>query len=320
MVTQHEKISFVIPHRGRENLLQDTLASITQQKLNGQCLEVVVVTQNTALETSTMALIEALQGNVVFRPEHETISRMRNIGCEETSGDYLAFLDADVELAPDWVVSMLGALYENPKRVIVSAMQRCDNAAPVLEKIRTTLSNVSTECNVDFLPGRNLFLRRTVFSLSGGFPENLVTCEDYFFTQKVAEQGELFYTSRTNYIHLGEDKAYGSMFKKEIWRGQSNLQSMKGRKIPLAEWPSFLVPVWVLLFAVSTVISLVAGSVLLAVVSGMLTLFPVVLYSIRLYGKSAGTLSLRDIMRFYVLYFPARIIGTLTGLFKIVKL
>ena len=111
---------------------------------------------------------------------------------------------------------------------------------------------MSVDEPVKFLPGRNLFLKREVFTRIGGFPEHLVTCEDYWFTELASRQGPLWYTSETNYLHLGEDRNYADMFKKEIWRGQSNLISIRGRQIPPDEWPSFIVPLAVTALAILT--------------------------------------------------------------------
>ncbi|MBX2857616.1 MAG: glycosyltransferase family 2 protein [Cellvibrionaceae bacterium] len=313
------KVSFIIPHRGREEMLRQTLDSIAAQKYDKRDIEVIVVTQNQSMTNDTVITLRNMAGKLIRAEESDTISQMRNQGVEQSSGEYLAFLDADIHIESNWIVSMLSAMQEQPSRVIVSAVQSCPGQAPVLEKIRTELSNVCVDCNVEFLPGRNLFLRRSSFEKSGGFPAHLVTCEDYYFTQKVAEQGQLYYTSRSNYIHLGEDKQFDLMFKKEIWRGQSNLHSLKGRKVPLSEIPSFLVPVWFALFATTFVVSFPFLSRFTSTLLLLLALFPVGLYSWRLHQHSEGRLPLPAIVRFYSLYFPARFWGTLIGLFKIVK-
>ena len=242
-------VSFVIPHKGREELLERTVASIVAQDYDLSELEITIVTQNTTLASDFQREKELVSINIVFRPDNETISALRNTGVEHSSGHYLAFLDADVVLSANWVKAMLSELEDNTGRVLVSAVQRCENNAPPLEKIRTALSNATIDSEVQFLPGRNLLLKKETFAKVGGFPEHLVTCEDYYFTDRVHELGQLYYSSEADYVHLGEDKNYKELFNKEIWRGQSNLQSVKGRRIPLSELPSFLVPAWILLLS-----------------------------------------------------------------------
>ncbi|PCJ34019.1 MAG: glycosyl transferase family A [Moraxellaceae bacterium] len=311
-------ISFIIPHKGREELLALTVKSILEQDYPHSEMEVVIVTQNKTLTDPAISSTPSLSIKHVFRPENETISTLRNIGTTHASGQYFAFLDADIELSPNWVQSMTSELQSDSSRVLVSAVQRCTEDAPALEKIRTALSNAAIDCNVRFLPGRNLLLDKSTFTSAGGFPEHLVTCEDYYFTDKVHALGHLYYSSKANYIHLGEDKLYNEMFHKEIWRGQSNLQSIKGRPIPLSELPSFLVPVWVLLFFLVTVIGLLTQHVDVALMGLGITLLPIVIYSIRLHSIASGKVRFIDILKFYITYFPARIIGTISGLFKVI--
>lgn len=300
-------------------MLRQTLDSIAAQNYDKHLIEVLVVTQNQSMQQATETILSKLAGKLIQAEESHTISQMRNRGVEESNGEYLAFLDADIYIEPNWITSMLSALQQQPSRVIVSAVQTCDRQAPVLEKIRTELSNISVNCNLEFLPGRNLFLRRSTFEKSGGFPAHLITCEDYYFTQKVAEQGELYYTSQSNYVHLGEDKQFDLMFKKEIWRGQSNWHSLQGRKVPLSEIPSFLVPLWFALFSGAFIVSFPFLSNVISILLLLLALFPVGLYSWRLHQHSEGRLPLPAIVRFYSLYFPARFWGTVIGLFKFVK-
>ncbi|HVK99732.1 MAG TPA: glycosyltransferase family A protein [Dongiaceae bacterium] len=320
MASERPLISFIIPHKGRETMLRQTLQSIARQQADAAQIEVILVTQNPVLESDTLPLPAQLQVTTLHRPEQDTISRLRNLGVQQARGEYLAFLDADVEIAPDWVASMLAELNADPTRVLVSAVQRCADDAPPLEKIRTVLSNAVTDADVRFLPGRNLFLRRSTFEAVGGFPEHLVTCEDYYFTDRVHGLGRLYYSSRSHYVHLGEDKRYDEMYRKEIWRGQSNLQSIQGRKIPLSELPSFLVPLWIAFFALCALISLFLLSIPALLLALGLALLPVMLYSVRLHRLARGSIAFSHILHFYLLYFPARIIGTFTGLFRAIPI
>ncbi|MFZ5603011.1 MAG: glycosyltransferase [Pseudomonadota bacterium] len=319
MADDSVRISFVIPHKGREELLQRTLQSIAAQDYDHGCIEVFVATQNTYLAEGTLPRSDRLKVTILYRPESDTISRLRNAGVEHSNGEYVAFLDADVDIAPNWTKCMLAELAADPRRVLVSAVQRCDENAPAIEKIRTALSSAAPDTTVRFLPGANLFMRRTTFEAAGGFPEELVTCEDYFFTDRVHQLGQLYFTSRSGFIHLGEDKSFEQMFKKEIWRGQSNLQSIRGRSVPLSELPSLLVPVWIAFFALSALLSLLMlhfGNMVLMLI---LSLLPVFLYSFRLQRVARGVVPFSQILKFYLIYFPARVIGIFKGLIKSIQ-
>lgn len=309
-------ISFIIPHKGREEFLIRTIESICTQDYNPAQLEILVITQNKILTGLSHFDTSKFSIKVHSQPENITISALRNFGATQAKGEYFAFLDADVALSKNWIKSMLSTLNEKPQRLLVSAAQINSKQAPPLEKIRTALSNAELDCNVNFLPGRNLFLRRETFNQVHGFPEHLITCEDYYFTDQVHQIGDLYYTSRATYIHLGEDKQYNDMYKKEIWRGQSNLQSIKGRNIPLREMPSFIIPITLLILFIIALFAIFYSNYSLAIASFFVLLLPIAAYSLRLYKLTTNEVKFWHIFKFYLVYFPARAFGTLGGLFK----
>ena len=308
-------VAFIIPHMGRESLLLETLDSIVTLNRTSFDLSVVVVSKNETFSDVLLAYTNTL--NIVFLKvdSNVTISDQRNIGVQNTKAEYLAFIDADIELSHNWLEEMY-ALIKQPNIVLASAIQLASKSPTQLEHVRVRLSNLSTDCEMEFLPGRNLFLSFDTFSKSGGFPSELVTCEDYVFTQKVSQQGKLYYSSKASYIHLGEDKKYWPMAKKEVWRGQSNLASIKGRKVPVSEYPSFIAPPLFTLGILWALVFILFGKVAIATIGFVGALLILLVYTFRLWKKQLRYPSLFAILGFYALYFPARTIGTVLGALK----
>ena len=311
------KVSFIIPHKGRLEMLKETMVSIKNLNYKQSQIEIIVVSQNDALSANELVASNIdNQIKVILADEKGTISKSRNIGAAQAKGDYLAFLDADIYLSNNWLEVMFEEMSKDAQRKIVSAYQICADNAPELEKLRTELSNAEVDVNVKFLPGRNLFLHKDTFTAVNGFPEHLITCEDYYFTDKVGELGDLFYTSRANYVHLGEDKEWGQLFHKEIWRGQSNLKSLSGRTIPIREYPSLLVPLWIFFFSIAASLSLLFGDLSNTLACIIFIALPVFLYSQRLSRMAKRKIKFGIIVKFYLVYFAARAIGTVVGLTK----
>lgn len=312
-----ECCSFIIPHLGRETMLVDTLISISQLDTNAIDVEVIVVTKNEQLQFDTTTLFDETNVYVIHAPVNITISAQRNLGFEQAKGNLIAFLDADIDLSPNWLNELRPMLNDQTK--LVSAMQVASKNASQLEILRTDLSNAKVDCNVEFLPGRNLLMKRDTFVISGGFPEHLITCEDYVFTQKVGEQGKLFYSSASNYVHLGEDKEFIEMAKKEVWRGQSNLASLNGRGIGLSEYPSFIAPPLFTFGLVGAILCAALSLKTLASICLMGGIGILLLYVLRLNKLASPALSFITIVKFYSLYFPARTWGTILGVIKPIK-
>ena len=308
-------IAFVIPHKGREQMLVETIESIAGLDTHGFAVEIHIVTKNSVLSNDVYSAAKSYPLKVHLAPDDVTISAQRNLGVAATNAEYIAFLDADIALASNWLVAMYSEL-QVADRILVSAEQRAVTDSPKLELIRTALANAETNTEVQFLPGRNLFVAKKNVELVQGFPEHLETCEDYFFTQALAQHGKLFYTGQSTYIHLGEDKALGPMFKKEIWRGQSNIASIAGRTIPMREWPSFIMPFAITLGLFVSVMVGILNVPILGMGIAVIASIPFGLYCIRLYRLVPKDVSFWDIVCFYGVYFPARMIGTLKGLFS----
>ncbi|TRX57932.1 glycosyltransferase [Thalassomonas sp. M1454] len=306
------QVSFIIPHKGREEMLVQTLDSIFAQDFM-QEFEVIVVSQNEFFAAEKL-FIEKTNLKVIQASTALTISALRNYGAKLAKGEYFAFLDADIDLAPNWLTKLLNTLTANSDIALISAIQKNSPSEPALEQIRTALSNADIDTFVSFLPGRNLLLSAATFKKVHGFPEHLTTCEDYYFTHKVSELGKLLYSSKSHYVHLGEDKEFLPMFKKEIWRGQSNLGSISGRIPPLRELPSFIIPILLLLLLVISLFAIITLQSQLFISCITLMLIPVVIYSIRLFFIAQRKINIVNILKFYLLYFPARAIGTLLSI------
>lgn len=307
-------ISFVIPHKGREAMLIDTLNSIASLDYPKSEISVVLVSQNPEVSDRVKQFASRMHLQVIINHSDQSISHSRNTGAKATNSDYIAFIDADIELDPQWANAMLSAIESAPDIALCAGTQVLPPHFTSLEAIRTHLASATSGTHISAAPGANLFLARTTFDKVGGFPETLRTCEDIYFTSEAARYGLICHVSEARFVHLGEDKAYRPMFKKEMWRGQSNLASLAGRSIPLREWPSFIIPFAVTGGIIAALISILCAMPYLSVAFAVVGLAPLLAYTVRLKRLVGKDVSLFACCAFYLFYFPARAIGTLAGL------
>ena len=73
------------------------------------------------------------------------------------------------------------------------------------------------------------------------------------------------------------------------------------------------------MFAIVSAIALTKGALAISALSALLFAAPLFLYSIRLYLLGKKEINLFRILQFYFVYFPARAIGTLGGVIKVIK-
>jgi len=309
--------SFIVPHKGRVDLLEKTLQSVLCQDFDLSQIEIILVTQEPRLDLQRIASKVDLK--IIYCAPQETIAALRNKGAEMARGKYLAFLDADIALSSNWIQVSLEELTAKTNRVLVSTKAACGDSPTPVETIWLKINNEKIDKAVDSLHARNLFLSKETFQKTGGFPEELTTCEDTYFTNKLSQMGEVYITPRAFHEHLGEDKTYGELFIKEIWRSQSNLHSIGGRKTPLNELPSIIFPFWEAFWGVGFIIAILLQKPFLILLSSFAFLVPILLYSVRIYLRNPKELSLLDTLRFYFVYFVARMIGSIKGLFSTIK-
>lgn len=315
---QNEKksVSFIIPHKGRETLLIQTIQSILELDYPSSLLEVIIVTQNKSLE-HPFKNQAPFPIRIIFSSPRHTIAKLRNDGARQASGQFLAFIDADIKLSKNWIKVMIETLKARPGCLLAGSIQQYEPEAGIIEKIRVILGKKYANCEVDFLPSANLFIKKSVFMESGRFPEAIATCEDYYFTNKLRAKGKLYSTSEANFIHLGEDRNYRELFKKEIWRSQANLKTIKERKLTPRELPSLLTPLWQAFFFIGLFFTLAVNKDAAWTLIFLLFIFlPVILYAIRLFKNGKPIIGFMDTLQFYTVYQAARVIGTFFGLFQ----
>ena len=107
------RASVIIPCRNGERIVAEAVRSAFSQ--TEPPLEVIVVDDASTDATSPAA--RAAGARVLRAETHRNAGGARNLGIEASSGDVLAFLDADVVAPADWLARVRAA-FENDPRVV----------------------------------------------------------------------------------------------------------------------------------------------------------------------------------------------------------
>jgi glycosyltransferase involved in cell wall biosynthesis len=115
----------------------------------------------------------------------------RNAGARVATGDLLLFLDADDELADDFIAQALAEFAKRKLTVGTSFVE------PIERDSRNILATEVVNLYLDVMqyvsphaPGFCILVRRSAHEAIGGFDETVVLAEDHDYVQRAAEQGK----------------------------------------------------------------------------------------------------------------------------------
>jgi glycosyltransferase involved in cell wall biosynthesis len=167
----------VIPARDEEALIGRALASVARQSCPSDCLEVVVVDNDSQDRTAAVvrefaAQHPGLRVTLVCEPVPGR-ARAKNTGARAAKGEILVFLDADSALAPDLVERVVEAYRDGYPagsiRIVSDSDDFLDRAFFGLVEFGKRLFRIKAQM---------FYCSRATFLALGGFDERLQIAED----------------------------------------------------------------------------------------------------------------------------------------------
>jgi len=174
------KISVVIPSYNRRDLLKRALLSVYSQ--TSLPTEVAVIDDGSSDGTEVMLRREFPQANYYYQ-DNLGVSAARNLGIQQTTGDWLAFLDSDDEWLPEKLANQKAALAANPEyRICHTEENWIRNGAQVdvPKKYAKTGGWIFSHClALCAMSPSTVLVQRSVLTDIGLFDVRLPACEDY---------------------------------------------------------------------------------------------------------------------------------------------
>ncbi|RIJ07048.1 glycosyltransferase [Pseudomonas sp. 91RF] len=276
------RISVVIPMYNEGRHIGRTLlaAQKAAHAANVEC-ELIVVDNGSSDDGPQIARQFGAQVLVV---PGVLIGALRNRGTAVATGDWLAFIDADIEMPEDWLTGLFALEAEGHADVFGLDLHTPASAPwyAVAWQRRTLRPTSHTAHAVDWLPSSNLLMHRRWFDKVGGFNESLRTGEDKEFTLRQSEQGaRLLSVNESVALHWGYEMNWREWMGKEMWRQGSHLQLLRthGFSLRLLRFPLLSLAAWLLdLLAISALLN---GFPHHAAVMVFMTTIPALVLSIR---------------------------------------
>lgn len=187
---QEKSISLVVPTFNHGNYIRETILSATRQ--TRPSFEIIVIDDGST--DGTEGVVREFERVRYIRQENGGVSAARNRGVAESTGDLIAFLDADDTWEPTKLEKQVAKFAEDPEIGLVHCgMREFDSETG--ETIELHLDGgegwvaeelALWEKPVIIGPGGSIMVRRDVFEEVGGFDTELKNGEDWEFCFRVA--------------------------------------------------------------------------------------------------------------------------------------
>ncbi len=215
--------AFIIPAFDEQDNIQHAIDSIHNFVPDCYTYEVIVVDHGSKDHTVKMA---RERGAAVFTRSYGTIAGLRNFGVENSTGEVLIFLDADIRLTEQWkneIISVINSLRSHEK-ILTGSWYSIPDDPNWIEKYWFKPLESGSNSHIN---SGHLIISRTSFNEINGFDESLETGEDYDISMRAKKAGfQIVDNLKLRVIHEGYPKSLLEFIKREYWHGKGDAQSL----------------------------------------------------------------------------------------------
>ncbi len=189
------KISLIIPAHNEEKYIGACLEhAITN---SGGAFHEILVVDNLSTD-KTAEIAKTFPGVRIVREERKGLTRARERGLKEATGDYLAYIDADTRLGKKWMGMLKKILMKRPEVVCLSGPYTYYDA-PLHKKIILNgtwwVSAPLTYRIVGYMVlGGNFVAKKSALVAMGGFDQNIEFYgEDTDIARRLSKHGKVMF-------------------------------------------------------------------------------------------------------------------------------
>jgi glycosyltransferase involved in cell wall biosynthesis len=239
--------TLIVPTYNRAELLARALRSIQQLAPVADTVVEVLVVDNNSTDTTALACM-ASEGTYRVRrvvEGNQGLNHARNRAWQEATGDFLVYLDDDMEIAPGWLTACHAGLTLNPAHAVSGPVQPRFESPPaswLAGELRDSVTSAYSRrgdvthfiphTTAHQLPGCNFGVWRTVVRALGGFHPALDRSgsgmlsggDTEFGLRMVAAGGSTLYIPGCGILHLVSDAKVSFRGLARRWLGLGRTQ------------------------------------------------------------------------------------------------
>ncbi len=195
------KISLVIPAYNEANYIGACLDNAIKNS-NGRFCEIIVINNASTDQTKEIALSKGVR---VVDESRKGLTKARQRGLVEASGDYIAYVDADTHISPKWFDTIERSFKRRPDMVCLSGPYRYYDAAFIPKTIMTGLWYLSAPLTYRLVGymvlGGNFIAKKEAMFSVGGFDESIdFYGEDTDIARRLNKAGKVVF-DMSFYVH-----------------------------------------------------------------------------------------------------------------------
>jgi glycosyltransferase involved in cell wall biosynthesis len=184
MVGKNElvKVSIIVTTKNEEKNIANCLESIKKQTYPQEFIEIIVVDNQSTDKTKEIARNFT---NLVFEKGPER-SAQRNFGVDQSSGDYVMYLDADMILSENVIKAAVNKVL-NDSEIVALYISEIVMGEKFFSKVRRFERSFYDGTVVDCVR----FIKKDIFKKVGGFDSTMTGPEDWDLDQKIRRAGKV---------------------------------------------------------------------------------------------------------------------------------
>lgn len=221
-------LSVVIPARNAAATLEQQLRALSTQAHEGQ-VEVIVADNGSTDATRSLAesFRDRLDLRVVDASDRPGAAHARNVGAAAARGRFLAFVDADDVVAPDWLRAVVAGLERHP---FIACRYDTESLNPpaVAESLgHAQRDGLMTYDYPPYLPhagGGGLAIRREHHEAIGGFDESYPALEDTDYCWRLQRSGVPLFFQGDAVVRIRLKAGAAALFRQGVHFGRHNVR------------------------------------------------------------------------------------------------
>jgi glycosyltransferase involved in cell wall biosynthesis len=214
------RIAFGVCVKNNERTIKTAIDSILKQKYPRELMQLIIV--DGCSTDRTLPIIEKMTSEIdisaeIFSDQGKGLGAARQMVVDNAKGDYIIFVDGDVELQEDFVQEQVDFMEKNPK-VATAVGRYMFKEGNLLSTVWSLFCHVAPQLGTDGTIFRLEALRQV-----DGFDENIRgAAEDTDVIRRISKKGWASSANDEAQFYHNCRESLREFWKEQAWRGSGN--------------------------------------------------------------------------------------------------